>query len=167
MTSDISVDTIQNLFGYDPDTGALYWKVARSNVVKIGVPVTRVSPSTGYIRVSVNKKQLVAHRVAWVLSTGAWPTGVIDHINGIKTDNRLINLRDVPRADNCLNRVGVQKNKKLGDLGVFFDKRSGSWYAQLCYRGKVLCLGTFLSSSEASTAVAVARKKILGQVAYA
>jgi hypothetical protein len=166
MATEIPIDTLRELLEYNPETGTMVWKVARSNRVKAGKELTNTSPSTGYMRVRVNKKLMVVHRVAWALATGAWPKGVIDHINGIKTDNRLCNLRDVTRADNCLNRAGTQTNKKIGDLGVFFDKRRGTWYAQICRHGKTQHLGVFASQQEASFAVAKARKSILGEVAY-
>lgn len=166
MTTEIPVETLRELLSYDPATGVLCWRVARSNRVQPGVPITKTSPSTGYVRVTVNKKVLAAHRVAWVLTTGKWPEGVVDHINGVKTDNRMINLRDVTRADNCLNRVGTQTNKQTGDLGVFFDKRRGAWYAQICRHGKTRHLGTFKSQQEAACAAVNARKAILGEVAY-
>lgn len=166
MTTEIPVETLRELLNYDPATGVLCWRIARSNRVQPGVPITKTSPSTGYIRVTVDKKVLAAHRVAWVLTTGKWPEGVIDHINGVKTDNRITNLRDVTRADNMLNRLGVQSNKKSGDLGVFLDKRRGTWYAQIQRHGKTTNLGTFKSQQEASAAVSKARKDILGEVAY-
>jgi len=167
MATEIPIDELRELLGYNPETGALFWKKARSNVVKVGKEITKTSPSTGYVRVCVNKKHLAAHRVAWALATGAWPIGVIDHINGVKADNRLCNLRDVAHADNCLNRVSTQSNKTTGALGVFLDKRSGIWYAQICRHGKTKSLGSFKTQQEAAIAALEARKSILGEVAHA
>jgi hypothetical protein len=166
MTTQVPLETLRELLNYDPTSGALYWRVSRSNRVKPGGLISKASPSTGYIRVTVDKKCLAAHRVAWALATGKWPEGVVDHINGVRTDNRIANLRDVTRADNVLNRSGPQRNKKAGDLGVFLDKRRGTWYAQLQRHGKTTSLGTFMSQEEAAAAANKARKEILGGVAY-
>ena len=77
---------------YNPKTGVIN---------RHGKPVT-VMTSDGYILCKVKGKQLKAHRVAWYLAYGYWPSR-IDHINRDKTDNRLVNLREASASTNALN----------------------------------------------------------------
>lgn len=103
---------------------------------------------TGYRAGQILKKSYIAHRVIWAMYTGAWPVGQIDHINGIRTDNRIVNLRDVSRQDNYRN-ASISKNNTSGALGVSWDARSGKWRAQITVDHKKKYLGTFSSKSEA------------------
>lgn len=83
-----------------------------------------------------------AHRVAWAIFRGEWPSGEIDHINGDSLDNRISNLRDVDRQTNRMN-AKLPKNNKSGKPGVCFAKASGKWQAQIKIRGEMLYLGQF------------------------
>ena len=78
------------------------WLVNKG-IAKAGQVASSVN-ALGYGRVKINGKSVLAHRLAWALHYGEWPDGAIDHINGIKTDNRLCNLRLATRAQNQQNR---------------------------------------------------------------
>lgn len=162
---DIAVDInlLKTLLDYDPDTGEIRWKISRSNIVKVGDVAGGISPSTGYVRLAVDKKQLAGHRVAWALHYGEWPKGVIDHINHVRTDNRIANLRDVSKQVNCINRKTAQSNKNGLPLGVFLDKRRNTFYSQIYVNGKSEYLGTFRTPEEASNAYLLARSKVIGE----
>ena len=86
----------------------------RSGVIcKHGVPVSSVDH--GYIRFQLGGHRLYAHRVAWYLTYGFWPSE-IDHINRDKTDNRLVNLREATASTNSFNTdPSIQKGVKIGD----------------------------------------------------
>jgi hypothetical protein len=56
--------------------------------------------SNGHIQITINKKLYLAHRCAWLWFYGEWPEHDIDHINGDRSDNRLINLRKATRSQN-------------------------------------------------------------------
>jgi hypothetical protein len=58
----------------------------------------------GHLTINNRKRILRAHRVAWALSTGRWPPDLIDHINRVKRDNRLANLREATHAQNLQNK---------------------------------------------------------------
>lgn len=78
----------------------------------------------GYLILKVKGKQYKAHRIAWFLYYGKFPENVIDHINRKKSDNRIVNLRDVDQEINVKNTEGVV-NKDTGVVGVHFDKTKG------------------------------------------
>lgn len=109
----------------------------------------------GYWKVIFRKKLYLAHRVVWYLHHGVWPSGKIDHINGIRGDNRIGNLRDVSQSVNIKNKV-KQSNNKTGFTGVHFDKESGKYRAQIKSQGVVRDLGRFLFIEDAIAARRVA-----------
>lgn len=80
----------------------------------------------GYIAISINKKLFAAHRLAWIIKFGAWPSEQIDHINRNPSDNRIENLRDVSASQNLFNRGASAKNKS-GRVGVGYCARTKSW----------------------------------------
>lgn len=116
--------------------------------------------SLGYVRICVSGNKFLAHRVAWKVATGIDPELDIDHINGIKHDNRIENLRHVSRAQNLQNVFKPRKHNKLQVQGVRFDKsRPGKPYrARITANGKCIDLGRFETLSEADFAYREAKK---------
>jgi HNH endonuclease/AP2 domain len=127
-------------FSYDPSTGC----VTRADGL-----AARRSPD-GYLRISLNGSGLLAHRVAWLLMTGAWPLGEIDHINRVKHDNRWCNLRDVSKSTNQQNRAvrGIKRH------------RSGRWEARIRAQGAALYLGVFDTPEQAHEAYLEAKRRL-------
>jgi hypothetical protein len=91
----------ESLLKYNPDTGVITWATT-SRHVNAGDVAGYVCPR-GYRYISVGGKKQSAHRLAWFLSYGVWPEDQVDHINGDKTDNRLVNLRSATKAQNNRN----------------------------------------------------------------
>jgi hypothetical protein len=89
--SEFAVRELRLLGLYDPETG-LFSK-----------PATTYPSKAGYLSVSFMGHMWRAHRLAWRISHGHWPDHEIDHINGMKDDNRLANLRDVTHSENMRN----------------------------------------------------------------
>lgn len=103
----------------------------------------------GYMEVMFNRKHYKAHRIAYELHHGRIPDGMtIDHINGVKHDNRPENLRCVTCSMNSRNQPIPAKNK-TGVIGVFKDRRSGSFVATITLNNKSNRLGTFKTLEEA------------------
>lgn len=123
--------------------------------------------SQGYIRttVKINGKNvgLLLHRVVWAFATGQWPTGLIDHKNEVKSDNRVDNLRIATHAQNISNRV--QKNDSAGIKGVKFDSRYNRYQARITVDGKTLHLGMFDTAQEAGLAYKEAAIEHYGEFA--
>ncbi|WP_230078744.1 HNH endonuclease [Xanthomonas oryzae] len=154
---DLSFEEASKLLSYDSETGQLTWKVAKARRVKVG-SVAGSPHSGGYLQVRVHGKQYLAHRLAWLLSTGNWPSQHLDHIDGCKTNNKIDNLRECSNAENHQNR-GNNKNNTSGVTGVFWDKHAKKWKAQIKVDGKTIYLGLFNTLEEAAQARAAAKEK--------
>ena len=156
------VDYLKACFSYDPGTSVLTWKErprdhfpsptgygifkARYAGKPAGAP-----HNAGYLQVRVAPGNYLAHRVCWAVYYGKWPTLDIDHINGIRTDNRIINLRDVSRQTNLRNAFRRPRNTS-GHNGVTWSKHSEKWQAQVTMQGKNHYLGLFDNIADAVAA---------------
>ena len=95
----------------------------------------------GYLTTSFRRKFFYIHRLAWFYIYKEWPNGLIDHINGIKSDNRIDNLRIVTHSQN------LQNSKKHIDNASGYKcvwKHSETkWRSGICFNGKIKYLGLF------------------------
>lgn len=123
---------------YESITGIIRWKVKYGKMA-VNSQAGYIA-SDGYIRIGFKGKKYLAHRVAWFLYYGSWPSKVIDHIDGNKANNRIENLRDVTKSLNGFNRV------EQHGVGLY---RNGRWRAYLNYAGKQTHIGYFDSEQEA------------------
>lgn len=141
-------DRFREVFAYDPVTGIVTRKVPTAPMHKVGEAVgSRMSK--GYLSCSLDYKSHLVHRIAWAIVHGRMPEGEIDHINGDRTDNRLCNLRDVPKRLNQLNRPkGARKDNSSGHTGVF-QRSNGKFRAMVGGAKLRKHLGTFETFDEA------------------
>lgn len=146
------------LVSYDPETGIFRHKMPRQRIT-VGSQAGSLN-SNGYLCLMLDGVLYKAHRLAWLMSYGSWPTRHIDHINCIKTDNRLANLRDVSHQTNMQNfHHPRSNNKSSGVLGVTLDKRSGKFVARICIDGKMRHIGCFAALEEAHEAYLQMKRK--------
>ncbi len=131
------------------------------SLTRNGIPVGYVC-STGYVKVCVARRRYFAHRVVWLLAHGTWPCGAIDHLNGIRSDNRPWNLRLVTQAVNCQNKGGaLVTNKSTGLLGANHHPSNGRRIrAQIWCGGKNHHIGYFNSPEEAHAAYLQAKAQL-------
>jgi hypothetical protein len=142
---------------YDDSTGILTWSKPPRRGVSSGL-VAGHAHSQGYLTVGFEGRVYFAHRLAWRLAHGAWPEMHIDHINGIKTDNRLCNLRDVSRRANLQNRRGPTRSNTSGWLGVRMSE--GRYVAQIGCGGKTKYIGSFNTGEQAHAAYLMEKRRL-------
>ncbi len=104
----------------------------------------------GYIIYNIDNKNYRAHRLAWFIYYGIWPQAHIDHINGVRDDNRICNLREVTVRKNQQNLRCHREGKVL--LGAHWDKSKKKWTSNIRINGKSVHLGTFKTSQAAHEA---------------
>jgi hypothetical protein len=152
----ITQSELKQLLDYDPNTGVFTWKVRKTNKIQIGDKAGNLS-CKGYIVIAINQKSYKAHRLAWLYIVGDWPTDMIDHVNGCKSDNSWENLRDVSHRGNCCNR-DKHRNGKLP--GTSWYQHHKKWRAQIRINGKIEHLGYFDTEEEASHAYLKAKANL-------
>lgn len=156
--NELTAKRLRELFTYDSGTGHFHRKISVSNWAKAGqLAGTKCG---GYIKIMIDEKNFAAHRLAWLYCTGAWPTKDIDHLNGVKHDNRIDNLRDVTRSLNIQNQRNARLGNCSGYLGASWDQNRMNWKAQIKIGEKTLTLGRFLTPQEAHEAYLVAKRKL-------
>ncbi len=137
---------LKEILKYDYSTGLFFWNVARQNI-RAGCKAGNLEPS-GYVRISVLGKKYYAHRLAWLYVHGNLPRYEIDHIDGVKNNNRILNLRDVSHKTNNKNKKMPRSNKS-GCVGVLWNQRRDKWIAQIKSNQEVTYLGLYTDWFEA------------------
>ena len=164
----IPVEVLLRLLAYDRETGGLTWRVrAESEFVSARYPARAAASWNkrhagkpaftcrvkGYLVGAIKRVSVKAHRVAWAIQTGAWPAAEIDHINGVRDDNRISNLRCVEQRENAKNRR-LRADNRSGINGVHSEGRL--WRANISVGGKLKNLGRFKTLDAAAAARAAA-----------
>jgi hypothetical protein len=157
--STIDLDGIKAFLRYERDTGKFVWLKTNSNRVRVGDSAGSLAVS-GYYEISYKRQRILSHRLAWFFENGSIPSGVIDHINGIKTDNRIENLRCVSQAENCQNNISPLKSSKSKIRGVHWAKAAKKWTAQITLNRRTKHLGLFCNIEDAQNAYLIAKKML-------
>jgi len=157
-------EELKKLVHYDQETGIMLWKSREEtcfqlkawNIKHAGKRVG-VEDTRGHLRTKLRgyKRTYSIHRLAWLYVYGSFPEGQLDHINRIKTDNRIDNLRI---SDDTLNQHNIEmwSNNTSGVKGVHWDKSNKKWMVKIRWRGERLYLGSFENLEDAKEAYATA-----------
>lgn len=156
MENQLTREEIAEVLEYFPESGDFRWRVNRGRV-KPGEVAGSVD-SNGYRLIGVLARTYHAHRLAFLFMTGAMPIGMVDHINGMKDDNRWSNLRDVSNRVNNQNQRKPHKDSKTGILGV--TRHQGRYLAAISVNGKRRYIGLF-DCPKVAHAAYLAHKRIL------
>ena len=148
---------LHEMIHYDAETGNFRWKKSRGRSAS-NSPAGTLSGS-GYIQIRLDGKIYQAHRLAWLYVYGEFPSKDIDHVNRIKTDNRICNLREVTKSQNAQN-ILISKSNTSGIKGVNWCKRDKKWRAFIKLNGKFKSLGYFFDVKDAQSAYVMAAKTI-------
>lgn len=144
------VSDLELHFKYNPKTGNL---IRIKKTIVHGKDTTGKSPGylekNGYLRIRFRNTNLMSHGIAWCLFYKKHPTKMIDHINGIKTDNRIKNLREVSHRENMSNT----KRSRSGEMtGVCFNKNRNHWTSYININKQRIHLGCFKIKKDAHNA---------------
>lgn len=148
---------------YDPLTGLFAWRNAREGR-QLGRAAGSLNKVSGYTTICINGRNFLAHRIAWLFVYGCMPCE-LDHINGRRSDNRIENLREVTRSQNCQNTDVPPKNNKTGIRGVFFDRAKNRYRTELRLNGKSVYHHRFKTLKEAAVARKRAERRYFGNFA--
>jgi len=161
-------------FDYNPETGILIWKerplyhFCRDNIGRMcntnhtGKLAGTVT-SRGYVALRFGKVIYLAHRIIWKLYYGVDPVKLIDHINGIKDDNRICNLREATHLENNMNITKVSRRNTSGHTGVSFCDKTHKWRVVIRVDGEKKHIGIYLTKEEAIKARLEAASKYFGE----
>lgn len=144
------VNFLRNILTYDPKTGFLFWAIKSSRSIKFGQRAGFIEKH-GYERIRICGKTYLSHKIAWAIYYGSDCEKQIDHINGIRSDNRISNLREATANENARNRK-IQKNNTSGIRGVEFNKNYLKWRASIRVDKKSIFLGQFDNPQDAAKA---------------
>ena len=147
------------LLNYCPATGVFTWRVSPGGRGQAGA-AAGTRDSEGYTVIRYRGRGYKAHRLAWLHAYGEMPSGVIDHINGEKSDNRIVNLRDVDAYVNAQHVRRPNKNGRSGLRWVSWFSQYGKWKASFIFQKKRYFVGHFDCKREAHEAAKVARARL-------
>ena len=137
---------LKELLYYYPETG-VFTRLQDRRAVKKG-SVAGSYNTKGYLKIRIDSKAYLAHRLALLYMTGEFPPDQVDHINRIKDDNRFANLRLVSNLENCHNQ-SIHKHNTSGITGVCWHKRKKKWTAYIWVNNKRIHLGYYDTIEEA------------------
>lgn len=148
----VSPEEIRRLLAYDPETGVLTWTARHSIRIKHAGAVAGTIDRLGYVLISIKYRRVRGHTLAWVIQTGAYPENEIDHINGVRSDNRWANLREADRCINMQNLQGPKRDSKSGLLGAIAHSDGKHYTAEIRTNHKRRYLGCFDTPEQAHAA---------------
>lgn len=155
------LEELDKLFIYDPK-GVLRYKGRTKRWEGVSVGVLN---STGYVYTRIKEGRFQVHRLIWKLCKRRDPAGDIDHVNGIRSDNRVENLREATGYQNAANQK--RREGKALSKGVSFRRDTKKYRAILCHKGTYHRLGNFTTEAAAAAAYLRAAKKLNGEFARA
>jgi hypothetical protein len=156
MSTTLTREYLLTRLDYDRATGFFTWRETKGRA-RAGARAGNTNWD-GYRRIKVNGHFYAEHRLVWLVEHGEFPTQEIDHVNRMRGNNQIDNLRLVTRKANMEN-TGRHGRNTSGFKGVGFSKAAQKWRAFIGHNGKVKALGYFLTPELASAAYQEARKK--------
>lgn len=143
--ADLTVSRLREVLNYDPDTGVFIWQLSQGKARTGNV----AGVLQRYRTITIDGSPYKAHRLAWLYTHGVWPEHQIDHLNGLKDDNRLSNLRDISTCGNLQNRYGISRKNSELPMGV---TKSGNRFSAN------IRIGTYKTAEEAQAAYMAAKR---------
>lgn len=157
------LEEMRSFLEYNEENGSFYWKRKAARNTIIG-SVAGARNDGGYIIIAIRKRKFRAHRLAWLFVHGSPPPGDIDHINGVRDDNRIANLRLATHSQNMANSR-VPCTNTSGIKGVVWDKKLNKWRALIKVNKKSKHIGLFEDKEAAAAAYLEVAKAHFGEYA--
>lgn len=157
MTKTLTALRLRDLLLYNNETG-LFTRITPIQSRRVGDVAGHTRPD-GYKTICIDGKNYLSHRLAWLYFYGIWPIDQIDHIDGNRGNNKIINLREASSSQNCENRA-KRCDSTSGYIGVTLCKKSMKWQAKIGHKGKRTHLGLFSSPELAGNAYMEAKASI-------
>lgn len=145
----VTYERVRKLLNYNPITGVFVWNVRRGGRVA-GSEAGCLKPN-GYINIAVDGRAYGAHRLAWLWTHGYLSEHEIDHINRVRSDNRLVNLREVSHQCNVRNS-SIRSDNSSGIQGVTYNKSDRRWHSRIDVNGVRIHIGCYKNKIEAAVA---------------
>lgn len=155
----IDQKTLKEILLYDESTGVFRWAKKSFKKCIVGSIAGHTDRINKYTRIQVNGVMFKAHRLAWLYVYGELPQKQIDHINRIRSDNRICNLRLVTNSENMQN-ISKRSDNTSGHKNVHWHKASKKWQAYIMVNQKQIHIGLF-SNFDDAVAAYTAKSKIL------
>lgn len=159
----LAAEELHRVLAYDPETGVFTWRLAIGRKTRVGAVAGSLSDK-GYRRIMIAGRRYLEHRLAWWFYHGVSPPDQVDHINGIRHDNRILNLRLATNGENQMNTT-AKKSNRLGYKGIYWVARDKMWVAEIQANKKRHRLGYFKSPEAAHAAYCNAAKILHGEFA--
>ena len=159
----ITADFVRSRIKYDPYTGKFTWLILRGrDVSALNIDAGCDGRKHGYARITFGQKGFLAHRLAWLYVTGQWPSKDIDHIDGNRSNNKWLNLREASQQQNSQNLRKARSNSKSQLLGAHYSKCNKNWAAQIRFNGKIHHIGSFSTPEDAHAAYIEKKRQVHG-----
>lgn len=165
MTIYLTQEYLKEILDYDLESGILVWKRREEsnrhdkmwNTTNAGKRAGELK-IIGYRYIGINRNRYLEHRIIWLWMIGVLPTYEIDHINGIRDDNRWKNLREANSGEQKQNK-SKQSNNTSGYTGVYFNKAVKKYHAKINVKRKQISLGYFDNIEDANQCYIDAKRK--------
>lgn len=161
--SKVTPEFLKEVLEYDPLFGNLTWRPRPRSMFSssgsfktwnkrfAGSAALCCDTPQGYLHGRILGMGFLAHRVAWAIHTGQWPENEIDHLNGDRKDNSILNLREVLPSENRKN-TRLRSDNTSGACGVYWDKDLQKWRAAIGLSGKSIHIGVYQNKDDAISA---------------
>ena len=140
----LNQDELKHQLKYIKTSGKFIWISDKHNQTQIINTEAGTLMNHGYVRIVINGKGYLAHRLAWLYVIGDWPTYRIDHKDLNKSNNSWNNLKEVTNRINNQNKSMHRIGNKL--VGACWDKERHKWYPAFWLEGRPLDLGRYESA---------------------
>lgn len=156
--TDLTAERLREALHYDPETG-VFTRRASPYRPDLEGKIAGNKRTDGYWAVVLDRNVHFGHRLAWLYMLGVWPTKQVDHINGVRDDNRFANLREATNSENQQNRK-TNVGRSESSRGTRHRKKEGRWAAVIDVDGQRKSLGYFDTQEEARAAYVAAKEKL-------